>query len=449
MLGLELLPAHVLGVIVRYLDVEDVFHLSISCSSLYATITRGESQLWRRECEDCWLCDQLSDCCSSWYAQWLQCCKEFGRYRDCYAKVKNAWRRIEESLKERCPDAYEGVMRSAPLSEADIASLEKRLGLELPNDYRCSLRMHGRDAIALGIVKWYYFRASYSLLGVEGVRCMSMSMDASRGMRTFVVLAEGWAETDTPGVAQYMCEALLMAVDKDVGLWGSRREGKDDSGVPSGRVVNGYFREAFVPDKGVERCANWTHTERAVSFADWLTSEADRVECYHVANQQLTRFLHSSDCIAVTEHFTVKVTTAFDPTFGDWQRPGMVQMQMERDTGYGYHIVIEMSADAPTEEAYQLTHRYWEIQEDSEPLHVVDGEGVVGHKPIFHPGRSFEYASYNHFRFPCASCVMSGYFIMKYLNRPGEIKVKVPAFRMERVPLTKFKRVYVLKSRRC
>ena len=449
MLALELLPSHVLGVIYRYLEIEDIFRLSRTCSSLYAGITGCESQLWRRDCEDCWVCDRLSDSCSSWYAQWLQYCKDFGRYRGCYAKVKKAWRKIEEALKERCPDAYEGVMRSLPVSEADISSLEQRLGVELPNEYRCSLRIHGKDGIPLGIVEWYHFRARYSLLGEKDVRCMSMTMDAARGTRTFVVLAEGWMEIERGTMLQevtppYLCEALLMAVDKDVGLRGSQRRDKDDSGIPSGRVVSGYFR--FVSDRGIERCANWTHTERAVGFADWLTSEAERVECYHVAKRQLTRFLHSSDCVAVTGNFTVRVATAFDPTFGDWQR-GMVYLaqQVERDTGYGYHIVIEMSDNAPAEEACQLTHRFWEIQLDGQPLQVVDGEGVVGHQPVFRPGYKFEYASYNHFRFPCASCVMSGYFTMRYLNWPGEMKVKVPAFRMERVPLTKFKRVYVRK----
>ena len=446
---LELLPAHVLEVILRYLEIEDTFRLSRTCSSLYTAITVGKGQLWKRDCEDCWLSGQLSDSSSSWYQQWLQCCKHFGRYRDCYAKVKGAWMKIEEALKGRCPDAYEGVMRSAPISEADISRLEQRLGVELPNEYRCSLRIHGRDAIPLGIVKWYYFRATYSLLGMEGVRCMSMTTDATRGTRTFVVLAEGWMEIEQGGMPQYLCEALLMAVNKDVGLWGSRNVGKDESGIPSGNVVSGYFRECPTSEKGIERCANWTHTERAVGFANWLASEAERIECYHVAGRQLTRFLHSSDCIAITEHFTVRVATAFDPTFGDWQYRTSGLMHVERDTGYGYHIVIEMSASAPAEDACQLTHRFWEIQQDGEPLRIVDGEGVVGYQPVFHPGHRFEYASYNHFQFPCTSCVMSGYFIMKYLNRREEMRVKVPAFRMEQVPLTKFKRVYVMKPHRC
>ena len=72
-----------------------------------------------------------------------------------------------------------------------------------------------------------------------------------------------------------------------------------------------------------------------------------------------------------------------------------------------------------------------------------------GISQCFTPGHRFEYASYNHFQFPCTSCVMSGYFIMKYLNRPEEMRVRVPAFRMEQVPLTKFKRVYVMKPHRC
>lgn len=440
MFPLELLPAHVLDMIIDNLKVEDVSRLSRSCSSLYTTITT-DNQLWRRLCEKTWLCDRLSDGCPTWYTQWLKWCKEFGRYKACYANVKGAWTGIEANLKVRCPSAYEDIMRSAPLTEADIDGLEKRLGVSLPNDYRCSLRIHGSHTISLGTTRWYYFGTTYDLLGIEGIRNFNMEM--SEGAKAaFVLIAEGRTKMKVQGVLQYLCQALLMGVDKDDGV--VPRAVKDDHVIPRGRMVDAYFRQTLMAVVcGVETCAHYARTERSLTFEDWIMREAQNIDNYCIVNQQLTRFLHHSSHVAVTGNFTVKVGIAYDPTFGDWQHPGMLQGRIERDTGHSYHIIIEMSASALEEDSCQLIHRYWEVQEDGEPIRMVDGEGVVGHQPVFHPGDKFEYASYNLFRYPNTYSIMSGHFIMKYLNRSAEFEVKINPFWMERVPLTKFRCVHI------
>ena len=442
MFSLESLPAHVLDMIIEKLTVEDVSRLSRSCSSLYTIITT-DNQLWRRFCEKTWLCCQLSDGCPTWYAQWLQWCKEFGRYKTCYANVKGAWTRIEANLQVRCPAAYDDIMRSAPVTEAEIDGLEQRLGVELPNDYRCSLRIHGSKTIRLGTTRWYYFETTYDLLGMDSIRNFNMEMSEG-GKAASVVIAEGRAKIKVPGISEYLCQALLMGVDKGDGV--VPRAVNDDRVIPRGHIVDGYFRETYMAVvRGIEKCSHYARSESSLTFEDWIMREAQNIDNYFIVNQQLTRFLHHpTSYVAVTGHFTVKVATAHDPTFGSWQHPGTVQGRIERDTGYSYHIVIEMAEGAPEEDSCQLLRRYWEIQEDGEPVQVVDGEGVVGHQPIFHPGDRFEYASYNLFHYPNAYSSMSGHFVMRYLNRLEDFEVKINPFGMEQVPLTKFRRVHIL-----
>ena len=40
----------------------------------------------------------LDDMCSSWYEQWVAFTMEYGRYRHCYAEVRQAWTVIEQFL---------------------------------------------------------------------------------------------------------------------------------------------------------------------------------------------------------------------------------------------------------------------------------------------------------------------------------------------------------------
>ena len=45
-------------------------------------------------------------------------------------------------------------------------------------------------------------------------------------------------------------------------------------------------------------------------------------------------------------------------------------------------------------ENVQLVSRHWDIEDSLGRMKVVDGEGVVGEKPIIKPGESFEYKSF-------------------------------------------------------
>lgn len=86
-----------------------------------------------------------------------------------------------------------------------------------------------------------------------------------------------------------------------------------------------------------------------------------------------------------------------------------------------YFITVENQG----EEAVQLLKRHWQIEDSAGETYEVDGEGVIGKKPVIPPGEKFEYNS---------SCVlksyrgvMSGYYVMEN-ERSRSIKVTIPRF---------------------
>ena len=56
---------------------------------------------------------------------------------------------------------------------------------------------------------------------------------------------------------------------------------------------------------------------------------------------------------------------------------------------YAYHITIENEG----KEAVQLQSRHWVIIDSLSPQTIIDGEGVVGKKPVIYPGKTFSYKS--------------------------------------------------------
>lgn len=74
----------------------------------------------------------------------------------------------------------------------------------------------------------------------------------------------------------------------------------------------------------------------------------------------------------------------------------------------------------------QLLRRHWFIYEPVSGMREVAGEGVVGQKPILHPGESFEYDSWTDM--PNTIGKMYGYFTMKRLTENDFIKVEIPVF---------------------
>ena len=79
-------------------------------------------------------------------------------------------------------------------------------------------------------------------------------------------------------------------------------------------------------------------------------------------------------------------------------------------------------------ETVQLQSRRWHIRDGNGQVHEVQGEGVVGKKPVLAPGERFEYTSGCPLETPQG--IMSGTYAMR--TKSGErFDAEVPAFSLD------------------
>ena len=91
---------------------------------------------------------------------------------------------------------------------------------------------------------------------------------------------------------------------------------------------------------------------------------------------------------------------------------------------FTYHITIENHS----KDSVQLTTRHWEISDSLNHLEIVDGEGVIGKKPVLKPGEQHTYSSGCLLKSPFGA--MTGYFNMINFTTTRTFKVAVPTFRL-------------------
>ena len=78
--------------------------------------------------------------------------------------------------------------------------------------------------------------------------------------------------------------------------------------------------------------------------------------------------------------------------------------------------------------AVQLNSRHWEILDSLNDIEVVDGEGVIGKKPVLKPGEKHTYSSGCLLSSPFGA--MHGYFNMINFTTTKTFKVIVPTFKL-------------------
>ncbi|SCY71717.1 Co2+/Mg2+ efflux protein ApaG [Flavobacterium caeni] len=91
---------------------------------------------------------------------------------------------------------------------------------------------------------------------------------------------------------------------------------------------------------------------------------------------------------------------------------------------FSYEITIENHS----KDSVQLTSRHWEILDSLNDLETVDGEGVIGKKPVLKPGESHTYNSGCLLASPFGA--MRGWFNMVNFTSTRNFKVIVPSFRL-------------------
>lgn len=76
----------------------------------------------------------------------------------------------------------------------------------------------------------------------------------------------------------------------------------------------------------------------------------------------------------------------------------------------------------------QLLSRHWKIQDSLSPIRYVNGEGVVGERPILLPGESYQYQSYCDLTSSIGS--MEGSYIFKKESNQELLEVEIPKFEL-------------------
>ncbi|MFT6370883.1 MAG: ApaG protein [Maribacter sp.] len=116
----------------------------------------------------------------------------------------------------------------------------------------------------------------------------------------------------------------------------------------------------------------------------------------------------------VTKGIKISVNTNFEGTFFK---------SYKMHYAFGYTVTIENQS----KDAVQLTSRHWRIYDSLNDLETLDGEGVIGKKPVINPGESHTYNS---------GCLltssigaMRGHYNMFNFNSSEKFKVLIPTFK--------------------
>lgn len=91
---------------------------------------------------------------------------------------------------------------------------------------------------------------------------------------------------------------------------------------------------------------------------------------------------------------------------------------------FSYLITIENQS----KDLVQLNSRHWEIFDSLNNIEIVDGEGVIGKKPVIKPGEKHSYSSGCLLSSPIGA--MKGFYKMINLNTAKTFQVLIPAFKL-------------------
>ncbi|AXT58775.1 Co2+/Mg2+ efflux protein ApaG [Aquimarina sp. MMG015] len=117
----------------------------------------------------------------------------------------------------------------------------------------------------------------------------------------------------------------------------------------------------------------------------------------------------------VTRGIKISVDTTFEGTFFK---------NYKMHFAFGYRITIENQS----KDSVQLTSRFWEIKDALSNTEIVEGEGVIGKKPVLKPGESHTYNSGCLLSSPFGA--MKGHYNMVNFTSTRKFKVIIPSFKL-------------------
>ena len=117
----------------------------------------------------------------------------------------------------------------------------------------------------------------------------------------------------------------------------------------------------------------------------------------------------------ITRGIKISVLTSFEVTYFK---------NYKIHFAFTYHVSIENQS----KDSVQLNSRHWEIYDALNNTETVDGEGVIGKKPVIKPGENYTYSSGCLLSSPIGA--MKGHFNMVNFTTTRSFKVEIPAFKL-------------------
>ncbi|MEZ4854943.1 MAG: Co2+/Mg2+ efflux protein ApaG [Gelidibacter sp.] len=117
----------------------------------------------------------------------------------------------------------------------------------------------------------------------------------------------------------------------------------------------------------------------------------------------------------VTSGIKISVETTFEGTF---------YKNYKVHFAFGYKVTIENQS----KDSVQLNTRHWEILDALNNIEIIEGEGVIGKKPVLKPGESHTYNSGCLLSSPFGA--MQGHYNMVNFTNTNKFKVYIPSFKL-------------------
>ncbi|KAG2463064.1 FBX3 protein, partial [Polypterus senegalus] len=396
-LNLEMLPSDPLLLIFSFLDYKDLF----SCCMVNRRFREVSTHdpLWKRQCQKYWLLTETDKATHkrSWKHLFLNNYVDLGRYIDHYATLKKAWDDLKEYLNQKCPRM---IISLKGVKDDDLDAVETQIGCKLPNDYRCSFRIHnGQKLVVPGLMGSMALSNHYRSEDLLDIETAAGGFQQRKGLQQCLPLTFCFHT----GLSQYMAlESVEGRHQYEIFYHCPDQMARDPSAI-----------DMFITGS---------------SFTEWFTTYVENVinGGYPIIRDQIFRYVHDKSCVAKTGDISVSVSTAFLPELSSVHPPHFF---------FTYRIRIEMSKDALPENACKLESRYWKITNGNGNVEEVQGPGVVGEFPELRPGKVHEYASCT--TFSTTSGYMEGHYTFHRLKNREVFNVTIPRFHMVCPPFRK------------
>ncbi|XP_063734192.1 F-box only protein 3-like isoform X2 [Eleginops maclovinus] len=391
-LRINLLPSDPLLHVLSFLGFRDLIHCSFVSRRLNEL--SKHNPLWKRLCSKHWLLTDADRLQSgvSWYLLFQQNYRDLGRYLQQYAPLKRSWEQLKSFLLQKCPRMIASLKEGA--TETELNDIEAQIDCRLPDDYRCSYRIHnGQKLVIPGLMGSMSLSNHYRSEVLLDVETAAGGFQQRKGMQRCLPLTFCFHT----GLSQYM--ALQPAE--------GRRKFESFYPCPDQTAQDPSAIDMFITGS---------------CFLEWFTAYVNKVVTgeYPIIRDQIFRYVHDKSCVATTGEITVSVSTSFLPELSSVHPPHFF---------FTYRIRIEMSSSASPEASCQLDSRYWKITTSDGKVEGVQGPGVVGEFPIMTPGKVHEYASCTTFSTP--SEYMEGFYAFHRLANKEEVfDVEIPRFHM-------------------